>query len=189
MKKLPWTISKSEPLAIFLSACVLLITAFFSVGFYHADEHFQVLEFAGYKLGLTPLKDLPWEFHFRMRPALQPAMAVLLHHFFSLFGIENPFAITLILRILSAGISLTGMWLVYKAFYKTIESRILGQWFLLLSFFLWFAIYNHVRFSSENWSGTLFVIAFAFYVIRKKPGRLFFFSVGVLTGLSFLFRY
>lgn len=65
----------------FWSAVVLFITALFSVGAYHADEHYQILEFAGLKLGLTSAENLPWEFHYQMRQTLQPFMVIALHKF------------------------------------------------------------------------------------------------------------
>jgi len=55
---------------------VYILTAFASQGYLQSDEHFQVLEFADYKLGVTPAADLPWEFQQQIRPALQPALAV-----------------------------------------------------------------------------------------------------------------
>jgi phosphatidylinositol glycan class B len=99
-----------------LGALVLVVTAYFSTGFHHWDEHFQILEFAGYKLGITPAKDLPWEFAARIRPALQPLIVVLSHHLFGLFGSSDPFAITFFLRLLSAALSFTAIMLMLRAF-------------------------------------------------------------------------
>ncbi|MBK5097796.1 MAG: hypothetical protein JJE01_08435 [Gemmatimonadetes bacterium] len=49
-----------------LVALVLnLAAAYFSWGFHQFDEHFQILEFANYKLGNSPASDLPWEFSIR----------------------------------------------------------------------------------------------------------------------------
>ena len=53
-----------------LSLFVYLITAFFSVGYYHPDEHFQLLELCNYKLGNSPASDLAWEFNERIRPGI-----------------------------------------------------------------------------------------------------------------------
>ena len=51
-------------LASHLSAIV------WSRGYHHPDEHFQVLEFIGWKLGLVPIEKMPWELPERMRPWL-----------------------------------------------------------------------------------------------------------------------
>ena len=38
---------------------VTIVTAWFSNTFYFPDEHYQVLEFMGLKLGITPASDCP----------------------------------------------------------------------------------------------------------------------------------
>ena len=168
---------------------MLAITAFFSTGYYHFDEHFQILEFAGLKLNMTVAANLPWEYTYQMRPAIQPAIVVLIFKLFNVLGVNSPFIITFVLRILSAAVAFTGMYLIYKAFYRSIIDDTLKLWFSLLSFFLWFMIYNNVRFSSENWSGSIFLIAFSLLYIKQSQGKRLFFYIGLLLGLSFLFRY
>jgi phosphatidylinositol glycan class B len=172
-----------------LGALVLVVTAYFSTGFHHWDEHFQILEFAGYKLGITPAKDLPWEFAARIRPALQPLIVVLSHHLFGLFGSSDPFAITFFLRLLSAALSFTAIMLMLRAFLPEISDERLRKGFVLLSFFLWFAVYSAVRFSSENWSGDLFVIGFALLMRDRQtvPLRTLVIA-GALFGLAFTIR-
>jgi hypothetical protein len=56
---------------------LILVAAVRSEGFHHPDEHFQVLEFAGAKLGLTPWSALAWEYRDQMRPWLQAALYTL----------------------------------------------------------------------------------------------------------------
>ena len=60
--------------SLLLLTAVVIVTAWFSNLFYFPDEHYQVLEFMGHKLGITPASALPWEFHQRIRPWLQPAI-------------------------------------------------------------------------------------------------------------------
>lgn len=45
-----------------------------SAGVAHVDEHYQILEFVNYKLGLVSIDRLPWEFGFRMRAWIQPGL-------------------------------------------------------------------------------------------------------------------
>ena len=171
-----------------LSIATLIITAFFSIGYYHFDEHFQILEFAGLKLNMTVAGNLPWEYLYKMRPAIQPAIVVLIFKLFHLVGVTNPFTLALILRLLSASVVFTAMYLIYKAYYKTLNDDTLKIWFSMLSFFLWFMIFDGVRFSSENWSGSIFLIAFALLNTRQFSNRSYLIA-GMLLGLSFLFRY
>ncbi|MEW5993122.1 MAG: hypothetical protein AB1744_01840 [Candidatus Zixiibacteriota bacterium] len=172
-----------------VSAAVFLIAAVFSVGYQHFDEHFQIMEFAGLKLGMTEQGNLPWEYREQIRPAIQPAIAVLVHSAVSAVGINSPFTVATTLRILSAALSFLSVHLLYRAYHREIGDPVLRRWFLLLSFLLWFALYNNVRFSSENWSGTVFLIAFALFPLMQPPQKGFYLLLGSLLGLSFLFRY
>ena len=52
-----------------------LVIAWFSEGYYHFDEHFQIIEFANYKLQNIEAKDLPWEFTYQMRSGFHPFIA------------------------------------------------------------------------------------------------------------------
>jgi len=174
----------------FFSALILSVTAFFSAGYLHPDEHFQILEFAGLKLNLTAAGNLPWEFQYQMRPAIQPVMVVLVYRFFGLFGVPDPFFIAFILRLMTAAFSFLGMWLIYRVYENGIVNRILKKWFLFLSFFLWFVVFFNVRFSSGSWAGSAFIIAFAYLQYKKQKIRLTdFFLAGLILGFSFLFRF
>lgn len=172
-----------------ISVLLFLTAAVFSVGYHHFDEHFQILEFAALKLGMTEASNLPWEYHKQIRPSIQPAIVVFFHSLFDALGIDNPFTISTFLRILSAILSFIGVHLLYRAYRREIEDVVLRKWFLFLSFLLWFAVYNNVRFSSENWSGTIFLIAFALFYLKQSPNKRHYLLLGTLFGLSFLFRY
>ncbi|MFZ9956879.1 MAG: hypothetical protein ACO3E1_12250, partial [Flavobacteriales bacterium] len=166
-----------------------VITAYFSQGFYQFDEHTQVMEFGAYKLGMTEEKNLSWEFASRMRPAIQPAMVYAAHKFMGFFGVESPFIIAFLLRLFSAALSFLSIHLLIHAFYDKIQGEKLRLAFVALSFLLWFLVFNSVRFSSENMAGRIFTIAFALFFIWKNLNGKHYFLMGVILGLSFLFRY
>lgn len=169
-----------------LGAALLCIAVVFSTGYHHFDEHFQIVEFAATKLGINTEANLPWEYDFQMRPAFQPALAVVLYKIcFS----TDPFVVATVFRLISAVLAFIAMWLMYRTFRKTISDPVLSKWFLLLSFLMWFMVYNGVRFSSENWSGCLFIIAFALYFNRSDHKTNYLFGLGLLMGLSFLCRF
>ncbi len=172
-----------------LSALLFIVAAYFSQGFYHPDEHAQVMEFAGLKLGLTEKANLAWEYGSQMRPAIQPFIVYVTHRFFGWLSIDSPFAIAFILRLFSAALSFLSIHLLLKAFIDKINGEKLKKTFVLLSFLLWFAVYNSVRFSSENLAGHIFIIAFALFIGWGNLNARQYFIVGLLLGLSFLFRY
>ena len=172
-----------------VSLIIYLIAAFFSIGYHHPDEHHKLLEFAGLKLGINEAGDLPWEFQNKMRPTLQVYLVVWIYSVFKLIGLSSPFLISTILRLLSAAISFLAVHLFISAFRPKIESEKLQTLFILLSFLLWFNVYNNVRFSSENWSGTFFLIGFSLMHLKNRIKIKHFFIVGLLFGFSFVFRF
>ena len=179
---------------LILSALLIyLITAYFSIGYYHPDEHFQILEFCNYKLGNIPAQKLSWEFHEQIRPALQPVIAMAAIKILNTVSIYNPFTYSLVLRIISA---LLAWFIIYKLSFLIIEnfsSETGKKTFLFLSLLLGFTPFLNVRFSSENYSALAFLGAIWFiikyrYVIKDRiEFRLAF--VGLLLGFSFFFRF
>lgn len=146
----------------FLAVFVLIsVAAYFSLGYHHADEHFQILEFAALKLKLTQPADLAWEYHFQMRPAMQPALTVLIYKLVHFFYEENNFITVIILKCLSGLLTFTGIFLLYKIFKKELNTNYsLIKILLLSSCFAWFFYYCGIRYSSETWSGGFFIIGF-----------------------------
>jgi phosphatidylinositol glycan class B len=182
-------LEKKERYVVLLCVLGFLLSSIFSIGFHHYDEHFQLLEFAALKLNLTDPANLPWEYHNQMRPAMQPAIVVGLYNSLSSIGIGDPFVLSFLLRLLSASLAFYTMWLVYKTFRQNFTDARLKHWFLLLSFLLWFGFYLGTRFSSENWSGIAFTLAFCLYFSQGKPLPLKYVYIGLLLGGSFVFRY
>jgi GPI mannosyltransferase 3 len=78
-----------------------LVTAWNSSGFYHVDEHFQILEFSGLKMGINKVSDLAWEYNAQIRPALQVFIAYAVFSTSDLLGIGSPFIKTFFLRFIT----------------------------------------------------------------------------------------
>jgi len=172
-----------------ISAFVFLLTAWFSEGYNHPDEHFQILEFAGYKLGQNDLAHLPWEYQFEMRPAIQPLIAYSVQKCAYFIGINDPFIITFLLRLITAAVSFLSIWMLFRLYSVTIINKRLVPAFLLISFLLWFSVYNSVRFASDTLSGRVFIIGFACYFLRKNEDLTRYLITGLLLGFSFIIRY
>jgi phosphatidylinositol glycan class B len=180
---------------IIIGIVVHLITALFSVGYYHVDEHFQVLEFTSLKLGLTEEENLPWEYQALLRPSLQPAIAFILIKAVNIVNLDNPFFHAALLRFISAILSLSCVYLLICSLYREIRSDFLIKWFIFLSLFIWFLPYLHVRFSSENWSGIFFWIGFAMIHMKSEGGKnsenshLRSILKGMVLGIAFVLRF
>lgn len=77
---------------IFILALITYsIIAFYTDGYFHPDEHYQLIEFAGSKTGHTNENDLAWEYQEQMRPTLQPWIAYTILSVLKIFT-TNPFS-------------------------------------------------------------------------------------------------
>ena len=173
---------------IWVSVLFHVLAVFFSAGYYHPDEHFQLLEFAGWKSGWFSSESLAWEFEAMIRPSFMPAMTAVLINFLEVFGIESPFFIALVLRSISAALALS----VTLLFYRWAKPQLQEKWqvrYLFFALLLWFIPYLNVRFSSENWSGQLFFLGLLCFLLKKEPPVLALFISGVFMGLSYACRF
>ncbi len=161
--------------------------AWFSTGFHHFDEHFQIIEFARYKMGFNTAAELTWEFHEQMRPALQPALACGGLALMEAVGLHDPFHQMFLFRWLTALLSLGAAVLFYNKMAPALTDENHRKWFWYLNLGLWFLVYSRLRFSSEAWSALGMLAGFCLVVGQKAGFRLF--SGGLLLGLAFIFRF
>lgn len=172
---------------IFLAAVTVhLVTAWFSTGFHAADEHYQVIEFAEAKLGHVPINTLPWEYAAQIRSALLPSICWVVFRAAHAVGINDPFMLAFLLRLLTAALALTAV----TCFVRAVRGHVPEQlWtpFLLLSYFLWFLPFMHVRFTGETWSGLLFLLGLA-SLLMPGDSRSRHFRTGLFFGLAIICR-
>ena len=172
---------------VLLAACVLyVLTAWFSVGYHSADEHFQIIAFAQWELGELPLEHLAWEFDAGIRSSLQPWIAVAVFKIAAAFGLEDPFMRTFLLRLLTAALALIAI-RGYVVATLTSVPRTFRKPFILLSYFLWFLPFLHVRFSSEGWSGIFLVLCLT-TVLQREQVRWWAVRAGAFAGIAILCR-
>jgi phosphatidylinositol glycan class B len=178
---------KLHRVIIFLAIVIFGVTAYKSHGYYHPDEHYQIIEFARHKLGLTALNDLPWEFKAHVRSSIQPLIVLVLLKAIASFGIEDPHAQMIIIRMLTALLAIYSITFFVKSSIWLISDK-MKPFFLLLSYFLWFIPFISVRFSSETVSALFFLLGLGLVIKREKEQKRFY-MIGILLGISFLLRY
>jgi phosphatidylinositol glycan class B len=182
-------------LILIMAIASLVAAASILVGWFSYDEHYQILEFANYKRGLLDPKYLPWEFEAHIRPATQPTLAFLLLNLFETIHIRDPFIQAFWLRGISAVLFLFCSLKLFNALRTEFTTTLYKNIFLSLTFFLYIIPVTSVRFSSENWSACLAMLAVAFfypYIRKNEPEHITYkaaFYTGALFGGSFLFRY
>ena len=175
----------TPPRLIWAGCLVTLLYAAFSLGTYHPDEHFQILEYAHMKLFGTPTPDhLPWEYLLQMRPGIQPFVAWAVGKGLLAAGIYSPFAVVFVLQLLSGALSAAALLFFYRTVRDDLRDENARCWFLLLGFFLWYLAYLHVHFNAEMISGNLLLLLAALTMrCHRAVGRREF-GRGVLLGMT-----
>lgn len=169
---------------------VYFVMAWFNEGYAHADEHFQILEFASYKIHQYPYT-YPWELSTQIRPTFQAWTVIWLYKAFTFFDPDiSPFFIAFLTRTLAGVLSAASCYLFINAFQAELNSPDKRKWFFLLSAFSYIAVYCAVRYSSESLSASFFLIAFSLIFYKNSRANYFtFFAIGILLGAAFITRY
>jgi phosphatidylinositol glycan class B len=170
-----------------LIAAIYIITAVNSSGWYHADEHYQIIEFAQFKLGNTGQEFLAWEYAAKIRPGFQPYLAFLFFNNVEFLGIENPYNQMIVLRIVFSLFILFVLYQFYKSTVCFISSEIERKYYFIFTFLFWFFPFLAARFSSEILSGAFMLLGLS-YMLRSQ-GKISGYIVGGCFGLAFLSRY
>ena len=171
---------------------LLLLTAVQSQGYWHPDEHFQILEFANFKLGLTPESELPWEYAAKLRPWTLPAATLVILKALRALHVDSPHSQMLVLRLLTALCSAAACLYFLRALtrsgYVSPRQEVLAQRLFAL---LWFVPFLWVRHTSESWSSLFFYAGAALQLEGQRQSRALPFVplATVLFALSFHCRF
>jgi len=172
---------------VFLTALALyIVAAWFNKGFW-PDEHYSIIEFAAYKMGIVTPDEMDWIFGSRIRSAFQPFIAFYVIRLLQAISIEDPYIQAFALRLLTAILAVFSI----RFFTRACKGMVRPEFhkaFFLLSYFVWFLPLINIRFMSEPWSGIMLLNALA-VMIKNNFRNQQYFLVGGLLGLSFLCRY
>lgn len=175
----------NERKIIYLGLLVHLIAAWFSSGWHHPDEHYQIIEFTRAIFSQVEASSLPMEYGAQIRPSIQVWLAWLVLKGFGAIGLNQPFVIAFLLRFLMGSLSIVAAVKLHRSLeFKTDK---LKQIHLFLSLLAWTSLYVHVRFSSETFSAFFFVMGILPFL--KKQSGIAVFGGGLLLGLSFVIRF
>ena len=170
---------------------VILVADFRSEGHYRADEHFQTIELASFKLGRTPVEALAWEYHARIRSWMQPGLYVLLARAAEALGVSDPFAQALAFRLFSGLL----LWLALVSLTLALPRLLAGpaqlRWAVRLTWLAFWTPFLAARTSSESLSASftvLAVVALARATLGGRGGAQLL-GAGLLFGLAFEARF
>jgi len=171
-----------------ISLFIHLWASFFSSGFQHFDEHFQILELVNLKWGGINPESLAWEYREKIRPWFQPWLYYMIASPFKALGVANPFFYVFLFRLLTG---LLG-WYACINFLKVIrlwfnDNKQYEKWAYFLLNFLWYIPFIHVRTSSESLAISLFMLGTSSFILSKKP--MHFLIAGLLWGFTYHARF
>jgi GPI mannosyltransferase 3 len=172
-----------------IAITIHLLAAWFSIGHYHDDEYAQILSFATSKIGMDMQSELMWEFEAGVRSGFQPNIAFVIAKVTSFVGIDSPFILAFIYRLISAVISFAATVVFINAIAKDISSKTAFKWAVFFLFFSWVLLFINVRFSSEGWATSFFLLGLGLYLYPNPASIKRYLSIGFFLGLAFLARY
>lgn len=168
-----------------------LIACVCSVGNHNPDEHWQLNEFAAYKLGFVPDAVMPWEHHQQARQVIQPFIIYCFAKVMLAFNCYNPFHLAFLLRLLSGMLAWVATLLIVFQSQKYFKSQQVYKWTVSMANLLWFMPYVHARFQGENWAG-IFMAFGVFHVLQlteNKSKSHQYMITGILLGFAFNCRF
>ena len=182
------SIKKSFLFWMGISLVFHLLAAWYSIGYMHYDEHYQILEFAALKLGWTKPQFLAWEYAARIRPALQPGFVIWLT---KTFHIKDPFSIAYCCRMIAGVFAWSVSWLFTLVASRQVESERAKRNLFILTAIYCFLAFIHVRFSSEGMAGSFCFLAISLLMIywQKEPSKMGGVLLLLLAGLCFGLAY
>ena len=193
MKQFLQQIHQSKRIAyiFFIGFIVQLIYCITSVGYFHPDQHFQVIEFSSLQLNVPNAAGAVWELESSIRPTLQvyifTAFRSLCHWFF----IDNPFTILTVLRVFQGILFYIILNVIVLWYYKTRTEKTIATVLFLLNF-SWILIYTRTLFSSETLSAIVFfpvIVYFHQQYLERKLSFIKCLLVGFFIALAFYLRF
>jgi phosphatidylinositol glycan class B len=198
------------------SLVLILITSYFSYGFFEWGEHYIVTEYVGLKLGKTPASELIWEYPAEIRAWFQPAIYYAAAKGLLAVGIKNPFVLAHAFRLISALWGWAAITLLMLAAGVLFPDNTRQRVAVILLALLWLIPYLAVRTTAEESSGAFLTIGLALLLLGSakasnlvagaapslpeieppspRPERWHFpattmFIAGISFGLAFEFRF
>jgi phosphatidylinositol glycan class B len=160
------------------------------VGYFHPDQHFSIIEFASYKLGITSADQMAWEFPNKVRPTIQVYLFIGFYYIMDFLGLSNGYSTLTVLRIIVVILNfLLFNYIILKEF-KNKNQKLLII-ILLVGNFSWIFPYYKTLFNSENFGAIFYFGSLLLFQHYKSRSLKIQHSilVGFLFSLSFYFRF
>lgn len=184
------TLLKQDKKLRLLFIAGLLIQIWFSyiqVGFFHPDQHFQIVEFSSHQLHETNFVNKIWEFNDQIRPTFQVYLLSALRILLSTISINDGFcAITIVQTI--TGILMFLLFNAIAIHYFKDKKKVLYLVLLILNF-SWSFPFIKSMFSSEILSSLLFFGALFYFDTKQNKTPVVALITGFVMALAFYTRF
>lgn len=166
---------------------MMLLNSIHSIQYYNPDEHYQIIEFAAYKQGEVRKEQLAWEFEARSRQAIQPFIAYGIFNLADVLGLHSPNQKILLMRL---GMIFLVVPVILFFLKNTLHffSQELQVKYILGYLSIWILPYYFIRFTSETFSGILFLWVVAILIAPQRNKWLMLLG-GFLTGIACYSRF
>lgn len=166
---------------------MMILNSIHSIQYYNPDEHYQIIEFAGYKQGLVSETDLAWEFEAKSRQAIQPFIAYVVFIIADTLGFESPVEKIQLLRLFMILLVVPTIFLFVKNTLHHFHPSI-RKLYIFSSFTIWIVPYYYIRFTSETFSGILFLLS-AGILLNPNKKKIAILIAGFIIGLACYSRF
>ncbi|MEW6184635.1 MAG: hypothetical protein AB1585_02715 [Thermodesulfobacteriota bacterium] len=176
---------------VLLSGLIIqFISALYATGYWHPDQQHSIIEFATYKMGITPANLMAQELKEQVRPTLQVYLFLGYFKAMQFLHLGDPYQAHTFLRILTSLLNfILFHYILLRIFSQDRKQTLILL--LLISNFSWSLPYLRTLFTSENLGGLAFFSAVLLYQYFSARSMTFGKSllVGGVLGLAFFFRF
>ena len=154
---LPGTEDKYVRIILFSGLVIQIISAINAIGYWHPDQHHSIIEFATYKLGITPAELMAREFPEQVRQTLQVYVFLGFYKVMQFLHLDNAYTAHTILRLITSLLNFTLYNYVILRTFKN-NRRLTLYTLLIIANFSWALPYVKTLFNSETFGGLAYSI-------------------------------
>ena len=158
----PGAEDKNIRIILFSGLVIQLISAINAIGYWHPDQQHSIIEFATYKMGITPLELMAWELPAQGRQTIQVYVFLGFYKVMQFLHLGDAYTAHTILRVITGLLNFTLFnYIILRIFEK--DRRITLYTLLLVANFSWMLPYVKTLFSSEIAGGLTYFSAILLY--------------------------
>ncbi len=183
--------SRKIQVILLVGFIVQLIFCYTSIGYFHPDQYFQIIEFSSLQLNDNNAANSVWELKSNIRPTLQVYLFSSFKLCCKVLSINDPFTQLTILRFFQ-GFLFFIVFNLIAFYYNNKKPATIFISVLLLLNFSWVLPYSRTLFSSEMLSALVFfptIVYFHKQYLSNKNTLTTNLIIGILLAFSFYLRF